>query len=106
MNTQEKTQETPKVSQEQIKAWKEQFQDVFKVKVEDKEAYFRPPTRKAYSYASQVGTKDPMKFNEMILKDCFLGGDDDLINNERYLLTMGQHVVVFLNIMESSLEKL
>lgn len=106
MDNNETTQEKTQVTQEQILAWKEQHQDVFRISVEDKVAYFRPPTRKAYSYASQVGAKDPMKFNEFILKDCILGGDKELAEDERYLLTMGQHVVKLLNIMESSLEKL
>lgn len=97
--------EAKDVTQEVINSWKAEYEDVFKIIVEDKVGYFRTPTRAVYSYASTAGTKDAMRFNEAILKGCFLGGDQELLN-EKNLITMGKHVIKILNIKESSLEKL
>lgn len=98
--------ENKKVSQEQIESWKAEHVDITRVNIGVKEAYFKAPSRKAYSYASKVASTDPLQFNEIILKDCFIGGDKELIDNERYFLTMSGHVKDLLGIMESSLEKL
>lgn len=100
------TNENQTVTPDQIQAWKDEHGLVMKITVEDKVGYFRTPSRKAYSFASKVSSTDPLQFNEIILNDCFLGGNQDLIKHERYFLTMGTHVADLLGIMESSLEKL
>ena len=66
------------VSQEQIDAWKKQHGDIYAIKVDGKTAYLKKPDRKTLSFASVAGQKDPMKFNEIILENCFIGGDEEI----------------------------
>ncbi|KGO89736.1 hypothetical protein [Flavobacterium suncheonense] len=94
------------VTQEQIDAWKRQHGNVMKITVDDKVGYFKTLSRKGYSYASQIGAKDPMQFNEAVLKDCFIGGDEEIITKDSYFMTISTHVTEMLGIMSSSLEKL
>ena len=60
------------VTKEQIKQWKAKYKEVFVLRVDDKVAYLRTPDRATLSYASTLATKDPMKFNEAILTNCWL----------------------------------
>ena len=66
------------VSQEQIDAWKKQHGEIYAIKVDGKTAYLKKPDRKTLSFASVAGQKDPMKFNEIILENCFIGGDEEI----------------------------
>ena len=65
------------ITKEQIQEWKNQYKDIFVISVEDKKVYLRTPDRKTLSYASTLATKDPLKFNEVILDNCWLGGDEN-----------------------------
>ena len=60
------------ITQEQIQEWKSKHGDIFRLKIEDKECYLKTPDRKTLSYASSTATKDPLKFNEIILKNSWL----------------------------------
>lgn len=94
------------VTPEQIEAWKQQHGDVFKIVVEDKVAYLRKPDRKVLSFAGAAGAKEPMKFNEAILRNCWLGGDMDIQNNDDYFLAASSIIQELIVIKEATLEKL
>ena len=94
-----------KPTKEKIAELKAEHGDLFLITVEDKAAMFRAPKRKELSYASSVGAKDPMQFNETIMKSCFLEGDKELINNDVYFLGTSQQIVNLIEVKESSLEK-
>jgi len=72
------------VTPEKIAQWKAQYGDVYKIVVEDKECYLKAPDRKTLSYASSIGTQDPMKFNEIILTQCWLAGDEEIKTVDAY----------------------
>ncbi len=44
--------------------------------------YLRTPTRKVISSATVIAGKDPMKFGELILQNCWLGGDERIKNED------------------------
>ena len=75
------------VTKEQIKQWKAKYKEVFVLRVEDKVAYLRTPDRATLSYASTLATKDPMKFNEAILTNCWLGGDEEIKTDDALFLS-------------------
>jgi len=95
-----------KVSKEQIAAWKKKYGSVFRIRVEDKEAYLRPPTRRDISYATTAGQSDPIAFNEMILKNCWLGGDEEIMNDDAYFLAASSQLDKLIEIKTATLEKL
>lgn len=60
------------ITPEQIESWKKKWGDVFCVTVGDKVAYLKRPSRQALSAAAVVGKNDPMKYNEILLNNCWL----------------------------------
>lgn len=95
-----------KVTKEQIAEWKDKYGEVYKLAIEDKECYLREPDRKTLSYATSVGQKDPMKFNEIMLSSCWLGGDDDIKTRDSYFLAASSKLADLIQVKEAILEKL
>lgn len=101
-NTQKSGQATP----EQIADWKALHGEIFAITVEDKIGYLRKVDRKTLSFASAIGTKDPMKFNEIILTNCWLGGDEELKTNDDYFLAVSGTLSELIVVKEAELVKL
>lgn len=94
------------ITKEQIQEWKNQYKDIFVISVEDKKVYLRTPDRKTLSYASTLATKDPLKFNEVILENCWLGGDEEIKTNDELFLAVSSKLPDLIQIKEATLEKL
>ena len=69
-----KGQATP----EQIAEWKEKYSKVFKYEVEGKVGYLRPVDRNTYSQAASKISTSPAKFNEIVIENIWLGGDESI----------------------------
>lgn len=96
----------PPITSEQIAEWKESFGDVYHIIVEDKECYLKAPNRKTLSYASTVGTTDPMKFNDIILKECWLAGDEEIKTVDAYFLGVSTQLDKVCEFKKAELVKL
>jgi hypothetical protein len=95
------------VDQQQIDAWKQQHGEVFKLEIEGGHvAFVKKPDRKTMSYASSVASKDPIKFNEILLNGCWLGGDETIKTNDTLFLSAGQVLGNLMEVKEASLLKL
>ena len=94
------------VTPDMIEAWKSQYDQVFKIKVEDKAAILRSPSRQELSYASKAGATDPMKFNEVILKECWLAGDEEIQTKDSYFMGASGVLDKIIGIKQAELEKL
>ena len=92
--------------QEQIDAWKKQHGDIYAIKVDGKTAYLKKPDRKTLSFASVAGQKDPMKFNEIILENCFIGGDEEIKKDDSLFLAASAKIVELIEVKEAELVKL
>ncbi|MDR0206038.1 MAG: hypothetical protein LBI45_02110 [Bacteroidales bacterium] len=97
---------TGQATDEQIKAWKEKHEKVFFIKVLGSIGYLRKPSRKALSYASIAGQKDPLKFNEVLLNDCWLGGDDTIKTDDTKFLSVSQDLAKIVEVAEAELGEL
>ncbi len=106
MSTVTKTNEAFEIMRNQIVEWKSKYENVFKITVDDKIAILRSPTRTELGYASKVGAQDPMKFNEYILKSCWLGGDDEIKTKDSYFMGASSKISEIIVIKEAALEKL
>jgi len=91
---------------EQIKAWKEKHGKVYFIKVEGSIGYLKKPSRKALSYASVAGQKDPLKFNEVLLNDCWLSGDEDIKTDDTKFLSVSQKLSELVEIVDAELGEL
>jgi len=94
------------ITQEQIDAWKKQHGDIYAIKVDGKTAYLKKPDRKTLSFASVAGQKDPMKFNEIILENCFIGGDEEIKKDDSLFLAASAKIVELIEVKEAELVKL
>ena len=94
------------ITKEQIQEWKKQYKDIFVISVEDKKAYLRKPDRNTLSYASTLATKDPLKFNEVVLNNCWLGGDEEIKTDDALFLAASSKLPDLIQIKEATLEKL
>ncbi len=64
---------------EQLKA---KHGDIWEVRVDDIVAYVKKPTRAIQRAAARLGKDDPYKFNEVLVKNCFVGGDERIKDEE------------------------
>lgn len=90
---------------EQIAELKAKHGQIFLIEVEDKAAVFKAPDRKTLSMANVV-QNDIIKFNETILKNCFIQGDRELLDNDAYFLGAGAKAIELVQIKESKIAKL
>lgn len=78
-----------KFTDEKLKEWKEKHGDrLFMIKVEDKLAVVRKPGRKDLSFATAGSSqgKDALKFAEILLKQCWIDGDQEIMEDDDYFL--------------------
>ena len=99
------------VTKEQIAGWKEQHRDVFAIKVEDSEGklhvcYLRRPRRRDLSAATVAGQANPLKFNEVIMRQCWLGGDEEIRKDDALFLSASGKLPDLIEVAEAELEKL
>lgn len=91
---------------EKIAEWKAKHGEIFSISVEDKICYLKRPDRKTLGFASQAGTTDPFKFNEVILNNCWLGGDEEIKTNDAYFLAICPHLAEVVEFKKAELVKL
>lgn len=78
-------------SKEQIEKLKKEHGQIFAFRSETGEScILRKPTRKELSYASMAGQNDPIKFSELILKGCWLAGDEQIKTDDELFMGVCQ----------------
>lgn len=94
------------VTSDVIEAWKKSFNSVFKYQTNDgKTAYFRSPTRKEIEAAQTVQNK-PIQSNEILAKAVFLGGDEEIINEDKYFFGFQKHLTGVIKQVEGEFTEL
>ena len=91
---------------EQIENWKKKHDAVFRITAPEKNlcAYCRNPTRQEMSYVSSI--KDPVKFNEALLKTCWLDGDMEIQTSDSVFMGLAPQIAQLMHAEEVVLEKL
>ena len=105
MEREEKTlvgQATP----EQIEAWKKQHGVIYAATVGDGICYLKKPSRKVLGYASFASKNNPLNFNEVILNDCWLGGDESIRTDDAKFLGVSGVLAELIEVKEAELKKL
>lgn len=87
-----------------IAAWKTKHGDVYAVSIDGKTAYLKKPSRKAIGFS--LSAKDPIKAKELLLKDMWLGGDETMLENDSYFLSLAGEVDKIIEIKEAEVVKL
>ena len=106
---------TAEITPEIIEGWKKKYGDVFCVEAEGRKGYLRRPgggnapaprpTRRIIASANVLGGVDGLKIKEILLRNCWLGGDNALLDEDRYFLGILPHADAIIEIVESDLKK-
>ncbi|KAA2369888.1 MULTISPECIES: hypothetical protein [Alistipes] len=90
----------------EIDEWKKRHGDIYAIKVDGHVCYLRKPTRRDLSFASSAGKKDPLKFNETLLRDCWLGGSEAIRRDDDKFMGASGVLDKIIPDAEAELEKL
>lgn len=93
-----------KFKKEQIEAWKAKHGDLYQISVEGKSCLLRRPTRKDISYASVV--RDPMQLSETMLKQLWLDGDKEILEQDDLFLAVVAKMEEVMKIKEAEIKKI
>ena len=93
------------VNEQMIQRWKKQHGAVYEIAVEGKKGYFRTPSRATLGYALSTQNKDPLAYNEIIAKNCWLGGDETLLTDDNLFLSICTRLGELVDIKEAELKK-
>jgi len=89
----------------QIAEWKKKHGDIFKVEVEDSICYLKKPDRKTMSYVATLGN-NPVRANEALLENCWLGGDNDIKTNDEKFFGVSSKLNEIVEIKDAEITKL
>lgn len=95
-----------KATQEQIQEWKAKHGIVFEISVEDKACYLHKPSRKTMGYAAMAAKDNPLKFNEVILNECWIAGDEVLRTDDELFMSISEHIGKIIELKQAELKKL
>jgi len=95
-----------KLTKEQIDKLKKQHGELFQLNIEGRTAILKKPSRKSLSYATSVASKDPMKFNELMLDACWVAGDEEIKSDDSLFLSASAKIAELIEIKEAELVKL
>jgi hypothetical protein len=98
--------EVKEIPQEQIDSWKKEHGSVFLIEVGGKKAYLRGADRKTISYATAIGAKDPMAFNEALLQNLWLEGDEEIKTDDALFMGASSQLSELIEIKTATLKKL
>lgn len=101
-----KSEAAIEVTPQQIEAWKKEHGNVFLIEVGGKKAYLRGADRKTISYATAVGAKDPVAFNEALLQNLWLAGDEEIKTNDSLFMGASSQLHELIEIKAATLKKL
>jgi len=91
---------------EKIAQWKKKYGEVFVYEADGKKCYLRKPDRKTLGAASVIGKNDPMKYNEVMINNCWLDGNEILRENDGYFLGLSAQIAELIEIKEGEIKKL
>ena len=89
-----------------IDGWKKKHGDIFSYEADGLICYMHRPSRTTIAAASVVGKEDPFKFAEIVITNCWLGGDEELRTNDKYFMGLSQKVSELVEIKVGELKKL
>lgn len=93
------------ITEKQIQEWKAKHGEVYCITVEDKTGYLRRPDRKILSAANNYAN-DSIKYNEFVLKNCWLGGDVVLMDEDVYFFAVCKKLGELIEVKEAELKKI
>lgn len=91
---------------EQVNAWKRQHGEVFMVTVDGSAGYLRKPDRDTMKAVATIGTNDPIRANEVLLENCWLGGDESIKTDDAKFFGVSATLAELVEVKAAELKKL
>lgn len=91
---------------EQIAMWKKQHIDVFEVVSRDKVCYLKRPDRNTLRAVDAVSESDYLRGDEVVIENCWLGGDPEIKTNDVYFLEAIQTLKEIMDYGRAEIKKL
>lgn len=102
-----KTINMAKVTNKQFKEWQEKYGDIYDLPVDDKVGHLRVPNMTDYKMAfTQMQKNGDIAFGESMLRSLWLGGDEEILNEDGYFLSARKVLMDFLEYEEPIITKL
>ena len=98
-----KTKLIGEVTPEQIEEWKKKYGQVSGIIVDGHICYLKKPDRKILGFASVAGKTDPMKFNEALLNNCFIGGSETIKTEDDLFIAASTKLSDLIEVKEAEL---
>ena len=92
--------------EKQIAEWKKKYGNVYELEVDGKKCWLKSPDRKILAMASVESGADEFKFNEIILENCWIAGDDEIKSEERLFLGVCRKISYIVDVAEATIKKL
>ncbi|MDR3286877.1 MAG: hypothetical protein LBT27_05500 [Prevotellaceae bacterium] len=102
----EKKHLTGEATKEQILMWKGKYGDIFQVIVDNKTCYLHKPDRKTLSAAVTLGQTDPMRYNEVVVNNCWIAGADEFKNDDSYFFALSEKLIELVELKTAEIKKL
>lgn len=97
-------------NENQFKEWKEKYGDtrVVEVVVDGKKAIMHKPSRTDLSYAIAGSSQgaDTVKFVELLMRQCWIDGDREILEDDDYFLAAMPVVQRLAEVKEAEIKKL
>lgn len=94
-------------TEEKIAQWKALHGDIYRVELEDGSVcYLKKPDRTTMKAVASVGTGDPIRANEILLENCWLGGDESIKSNDDKFFGVSSQLANLIEIKQAELKKL
>lgn len=94
------------LSPAEIESFKKEYGSIFLIEVEDKKCYLHQPSRVILDAASAASVKANSKFNEVIMRSCWLAGDKEILEKDEYFLAASTKLSDVIEFKEATLKKL
>lgn len=89
-------------AEEHVEDFKEDMREI--EVTEKKVAYLKTPSRKVIGAAQSMAGKDNIKFGEIIMKNCWLGGDEEIQTDDSLFLSANTVLGNIIKIKTASLK--
>lgn len=100
------------VTQAEIDKWKSEHKDVFKIDVKDDDGkiiatgYFKSPNRATIGAAMKFIKDNPVRMNEIIMQNCWLGGDKEMQTDDSLFMSASTELAELFQIRAAEIKKL
>ena len=93
-------------TEQQITQWKAQYKDIYQIEVDCSVCYLKKPDRATMKAITSIGMTDPIRSNEVLLENCWLGGDENIKTDDEKFFGVSAKLADILEMKQAELKKL